>query len=124
MTADLFHVGHLSAIINAKEGCDFLVIGLLTDRAVEEYKKTRPIIPFVERAIILNSLRWEVFVIPQDSISPMDNLKLVGADIVFSGDGFEPEEKRAIKVMGCKIENFKYYAGQSSTKIKRRIKRM
>ena len=46
---DMFHIGHLNLLKNAKAHCDFLIVGVSTDEVVESYKNHLPIIPFEER---------------------------------------------------------------------------
>lgn len=110
MTADLFHIGHLRAIRQAKKKCDLLIIGLLD---CPKYKKT--IIPFKERKEILEALPEVDGVVRQKSLK----MDLKGVDLVFSGDGFEKEEMEQIKKFGCKAVKIKYYKGQSTSSIKR-----
>ena len=45
---DLFHIGHLSLLRNAKNMCDKLIVGVTTDELVQ-YKGKKPIVPFSER---------------------------------------------------------------------------
>ena len=115
MTGDLFHIGHLKAIRQAYKKCDYLIIGLLN---CPKYKK--PIIPFKERKEILEALPEVCEVREQRSLKP----NLEGCDYVFSGDGFEPEEIECAKNYGCKPVKIKYYDGQTSTKIKKKISRL
>ena len=35
---DLFHIGHLNILKNAKARCDFLIVGVSTDELVLSYK--------------------------------------------------------------------------------------
>ena len=41
---DMFHIGHLNLINHAKEFCDYLVVGVNSDKLVEEYKKKKTVI--------------------------------------------------------------------------------
>ena len=115
MTADLFHIGHLRAIRQAYKKCDYLIIGLLD---CSSYKK--PIIPFKERKEILEALPEVCEVRRQTSLKP----NLEHCDFVFSGDGFEPDEKKSAEKHGCKTVKIKYYNGQTTTKIKEKISRL
>lgn len=54
---DLFHVGHLNLIRRAKERCDYLIVGALSDELVVKFKKNPPYIPFEERKQVLEAIR-------------------------------------------------------------------
>lgn len=54
---DLFHVGHLNAIRNARRLGDMLIVGVVTDEFCEQYKGERPIISFEQRRAIVEALR-------------------------------------------------------------------
>ena len=57
-TYDMFHIGHLNLIKNAKRRCDYLIVGVNTDELVESYKNKRPIVPLEERAEIVRSIKY------------------------------------------------------------------
>ena len=40
-TYDMFHVGHLNLINNAKHYCDYLIVGVNSDSLVQEYKRRK-----------------------------------------------------------------------------------
>lgn len=44
---DLFHIGHLKMLKNAKSMCDKLIVGVTTDELVS-YKNKKAVIPFEE----------------------------------------------------------------------------
>ena len=68
---DMFHIGHLNVIRNAKEMCDYLIVGVSTDELVQAEKQKTPVIPYEERAEIIASIRYVDQVVPQ-----MDKNKL------------------------------------------------
>lgn len=45
---DLFHIGHLNLLKNAKGLCDKLIVGVTIDELVQ-YKNKKSVIPFSER---------------------------------------------------------------------------
>jgi cytidyltransferase-like protein len=112
MNADLLHIGHLRAIRQARKNCKYLIIGLLD---CSKYKKT--IIPYKQREELLKALPEVNEVRRQTSLS----MNLNGVDVVFSGDGFEPQELKAIKKYNCNIVHLKYCGLTSTTKIKQKI---
>jgi cytidyltransferase-like protein len=113
MTADLFHVGHLMTIRQAKSECDYLTIGLLD---CPEYKKT--VIPFNERKQLLEALPEVDRVVRQKSLY----MNLKGYDKVFTGDGFSWEELESINKYGCEQIILDFPRIQSTTNIKEKIK--
>lgn len=122
---DIIHIGHLRQLENAKAIGDKLIVGVLTDEAVME-KKPRPIISFPERMALVNALECVDLVIPQETYSPYDNVWAVGADILMESTSHSNELLREgeelMEQLGGRMVVMPYYPGQSSTKIKGKIK--
>ncbi len=115
MSADILHIGHIIALQKcARKGK--VIVGLLTDGVIEDYKGREPIVPFYDRKRILEALACVDEVRMQTSLKP----DLQGMDYIASGDGFELEEKEAAKEAGCELLDIgpKVY---SSTKLKQKI---
>ena len=53
---DLFHVGHLNLMKNAKGMCDKLIVGVTIDELVS-YKGKKALIPFEDRIEIVRSCK-------------------------------------------------------------------
>jgi glycerol-3-phosphate cytidylyltransferase len=53
---DLFHVGHLNVLRQAREHCDVLVAGVVADEICELTKGVRPLVPLEERLEIVRSV--------------------------------------------------------------------
>ncbi|WP_325056537.1 adenylyltransferase/cytidyltransferase family protein [Kribbella sp.] len=81
---DLFHVGHLDVLERAKENCDRLVVGVLTDDWAEDDWGTRPFVPLVERVQIIEHLRCVDEAVVVDGVEPD---RLIGVQTVFAVSG-------------------------------------
>lgn len=86
---DLFHIGHLNILRNAKEQCEFLVVGVSTDELVIEYKNRIPIIPFQERKAIIEAIKYVDLVVPQTNMDKISACKDFNVDVVFHGDDWK-----------------------------------
>lgn len=122
---DLFHVGHLNLFKRAKELCDYLIVGVVSDEGVSKYKQTKAYIPFEERIEIVRSCRYvdEAVKIPLDFNSPKDALQLYDFDCQFSGSDHEDnpywlEHKEYLEQNGAAMVFFPYTEGTSSSKLK------
>lgn len=119
---DLFHIGHLNVLRNAKSMCDHLVVGVSTDELVYEYKAKRPIIPFLERVEILQHISYVDTVVAQEDMDKLKMLRRLKFDVMFVGDDWLDSDKwnkieSEFNEHGVKIIYFPYYKGTSSTKI-------
>lgn len=125
---DILHMGHLIDLKKSKEvaGPDgTLIIGILTDEAVME-KKSKPIISFKERFEIAASIKYVDKVVPQETYSPFDNIKLYKPNILMESTSHSQksidELTKYMKSISGKVIINSYYKRQSSTKIKELIK--
>ena len=55
---DLLHAGHILMLKDAKNQCDYLVVGLQTDPTLDRPEKNKPIQSFKERKIQLKSVKY------------------------------------------------------------------
>ena len=122
---DLFHVGHLEKFKLAKEQCDYLIVGLVTDEGVRLYKKTEPFVPFEDRKAMLEACKYvdEVVKIPLNFRSTRDAWKMYGFDVQFSGSDYANDpswkvEKQFLEDHGVDMVFFPYTESTSSSKLK------
>ena len=125
---DLFHIGHLNLIRRAKEQCDYLRVGVLSDELVMKFKSIYPTIPLKERMEILASVRYvdEVVEIDTDP-SRIEEWKKRPFDCFFSGDDYAGNsywewEKKELQKLGADIQFFPYTKEQSSSMIRAELK--
>lgn len=119
---DLFHIGHLKILKNAKGMCDKLIVGITTDELLLDYKKKKPIIPFNDRCEIVSSIKYVDIVIPQETMNKFEAWERLGFDIMFVGDDWYKTTKwneiqTKFKEVNVRIVYFPYTKRISSTKI-------
>tara|TARA_B100001123_G_C15282418_1_gene1014471 strand:+ start:339 stop:695 length:357 start_codon:yes stop_codon:yes gene_type:complete len=102
-----------------------LIAGILIDEAIKE-KKSKPILSFKERFEIASSIKYFDEVIPQETYSPLNNLKILKPNILMESDSHNKNEIETLsnymKSINGKIIIVPYYQSQSSTKIKELIR--
>lgn len=121
-TFDLYHVGHLNVIKNAKKNCDYLIVGVHKDAS---HKGKQTFIPFEERIAIVGTCKYVdkvVLALPEDS----DAVFKYGANRLFVGSDYKGSErfKRYEKLFegkGIEIMYFPYTKSTNSTQIRNAI---
>ncbi|WP_273037127.1 adenylyltransferase/cytidyltransferase family protein [Schwartzia succinivorans] len=126
---DLFHIGHLNMFRRAKEQCDYLIVGVVSDEGVRKNKGVDPFVPFEERLEIVRSCRYvdEANEIPLTYAGTREAWNLYHFDVQFSGSDYENnpywlDEKDFLEKHGATLVFFPYTEKTSSTKIKALIK--
>jgi len=123
---DLFHIGHLNILINAKSVCDKLVVGVTTDEYVQKYKNKQTIVAFEERMEIVKSIRYVDAVVPQNNHDKMEAWKKIKFDIMIVGDDWYNTDKwnkfdNEFQKLGVKIIYFPRTKGTDSSILKKRL---
>jgi cytidyltransferase-like protein len=125
---DLVHQGHLLQMQNAKAtaGKDGIsIVGILTDEAVME-KKKRPILRLDERILLAQAIKYNDFVVAQETYSPLPNVKNICPDVLMESISHSKEAiqeaKRVMNKIGGKVVTTPYYPMVSSTELKKKIR--
>lgn len=118
---DLFHIGHLRMLKNAKGLCDRLIVGVTTDEIVS-YKNKKSVIPFDERIEIVRSIEYVDAAVAQESMDKFDAWKRLKFNLMFVGDDWYQTDKwndyeSQFADVGVKVIYFPYTKGTSSTLI-------
>lgn len=125
---DLFHIGHLNLLKNAKGLCDKLIVGVSVDKLVE-YKNKHPVIPFEERIEIVRNIKYVDAAIPQEELDKFKMWEKLHFDILFVGDdwfkspSWQNMEEKFNKV-GVRIVYFPYTKGTSSTILNETLRKL
>ena len=117
---DLFHVGHLNLLRQARSRCDFLIVGVATDELLVERKGRSPIIPFSERLEIVQNIGYVDSAVEECSSNRLDAWKANPFDVYFKGDDWKGTPKgaaieREFSTVGVKVIYFPYTVHTSST---------
>lgn len=125
---DLFHIGHLNLFRRAKEQCNYLIVGVVTDEGVIRHKKSNPRIPFAERIEIVRACRYvdEAVEIPLDKGDTDEAYRQYKFDVQFSGSDYAADPKWAAKRdflqrHGADLVFFPYTEGISTTQLKDKV---
>lgn len=122
---DMFHIGHLTILKNAKAMCDRLVVGVTTDE-LAMYKNKKPLIPYADRAEIVRAIQYVDAVVPQEDMNKVEMCEKLKASILFVGDDWYNTAKwknieEELAVIGTRIVYFPYTQGISSTQLAKLI---
>jgi glycerol-3-phosphate cytidylyltransferase len=117
---DMFHIGHLNILKNAKSQCDHLIVGVSTDELVKQYKNKKPIIPFEERIEIVKSIKYVDEVVPQISMDKRQAWETLHYNVLFHGSDWKGSEMydkviRDLEEVGVKVVFLPHTQGVSST---------
>lgn len=90
---DMFHIGHLNLINQAKERCEYLIVGVNSDQLVERYKNKTPVICQEDRRTIVANIKAVDQAVIADTLDKTKMLKKLGFDAVFIGDDWKGSER-------------------------------
>ena len=124
IVGDLFHSGHVEFLKKARSFGDYLIVGVLADDVVEEYKR-RPILNLQERVNAVEACKYvdEVIVAPPLRLTE-EMVKEYQISYVVHGDDFNQDLLEDQYGVALKLGIFRtvpYTPGISTTNIISRI---
>lgn len=124
---DMFHIGHLNLIKNAKARCDYLIVGVNTDALIASYKNKNVIVPLEERMQIVSALKYVDEVEVVDTLDKVELWKRKKFDVVFIGDDWKgtkrwnETEAELHKNCGVNVIYLPYTKGTTSTILREKL---
>jgi glycerol-3-phosphate cytidylyltransferase len=122
---DLCHAGHVSMLKEAKNHCDYLIVGLQNDPTLDRPCKNRPVQTIVERYIQLEAIKYVDEIIPYNTENDLrDLLSMLPIDIRILGDEYRDKDFTGRDI--CVRRNIEFYFNSrehsfSSTDLRRRV---
>lgn len=123
---DLFHIGHLNILRHAKERCDYLVAGVVSDEMCQLVKGHQPFIPLVERLEIVRHVAFVDDVHAEVLPDKLDTWQELRFDRIFKGDDWRGTPKGVklesdFAAVGVEVVYLPYTAHTSSTELRRAL---
>lgn len=113
---DILHVGHVKYLQIAKSFGDVLIVGLNSDESVSRLKgPTRPVNIAQDRAYLLAALEAVDFVVPFESDTPYDLIKMIEPDVLVKGGDYEGKAVIGTEFAG-ELKLVDFVDGKSTTK--------
>ncbi len=119
---DLLHAGHIAMLEEAREQCDYLIVGLHTNPTIDRAHKNHPVQTSYERFVQLQGCKFVDEIIPYDTEEDLLNLlQMIKPDVRFLG-----EEYRGKTITGIELPIKIIYTSRrhnfSTTSLRDRIK--
>ena len=123
---DMFHIGHLNILRRAKEQCDFLIVGVTTDKLCYDRKNKYPIIKEADRIAIVEAIRYVDDVVYQFDMDKLRVVRDLGCDVVFVGSDWQGTDawikyEREFNNIGVDVVYLSHTDGISSSILKEKI---
>ena len=127
LAVDLLHSAHINILKKAKR-YGTVIVGLMTDKAISEYKKV-PILNYNERLEILSGIKFVDKIVEQANWDYSENIKKYKPDYLIHGDdwktGIQKNQRdkviRTLKRFNGKLIEVPFDKNISSTEIKNKI---
>ena len=120
-TFDLFHSGHIVMLQEAKEQCDYLIVGLLTDPTIDRPdNKNKPIQSLFERYVQLSACKYVDEIIPFNTEQEIiDIILTIKPDIRICGEEYKGKDHTGVGL--CPIFYNTRKHSFSTTNLRKRV---
>jgi len=123
---DLFHVGHLNILRHARQHCDRLIAGVVSDENAARVKGKFPVVPLSERLEVVSALSLVDEAVAEVWGSKREAWDHVRFDVIFKGDDWRGTPQGAaleasMAEVGVRVVYFPYTVHTSSTQLRRAL---
>ena len=125
---DLFHIGHLNLLRNARDLCSHLIAGVVTDEMARRAKGDLPVVPFDERLEIVSSIRYVDEAVGEDVPHKLEMWERLRFDVIIKGDDWKGTDRgdkleEDFAAVGVKVAYVPYTKRTSSTLLRQVLHR-
>jgi glycerol-3-phosphate cytidylyltransferase len=124
---DLFHIGHLNLLRRAKEECDFLIAGVVSDEILTTHKGITPVVPLAERLEIVRNVHYVDAAFPAMTADKLEIWRTLRFDVLLKGDDWRGTAKgeqleRDFETVGVEVVYLPYTTSTSSTALRAKLR--
>ena len=125
---DLFHIGHLNLLRNARKACEHLIAGVVTDDLAVRAKGIVPVVPFDERLAIVEAIRFVDEAVAEDLPHKLEMWERLRFDVIIKGDDWRGTDRgdkleADFAAVGVVVAYLPYTEQTSSTMLRRALQR-
>jgi glycerol-3-phosphate cytidylyltransferase len=120
---DMFHVGHLNILRNARLACDHLIAGVVSDERAAAVKGQLPVVPMTERLEIVRAVRYVDDAVVEDVDEKLEMWRRLRFEVIIKGDDWRGTPKgdkleRDFASVGVEVVYLPYTVHTSSTMLR------
>ena len=120
---DMFHIGHLNLINNAKRYCDYLIVGVNSDELVQSYKHKTPVINQENRRIIVENIKAVDKCVIATTLDKKSVWNQYHFNVIFIGDDWKGnprwmQTQEELEKLGVDVVYLPHTEGVSSTMLR------
>jgi glycerol-3-phosphate cytidylyltransferase len=125
---DLFHIGHLNILRTAKNQCDHLIAGVISDDMFRLVRGSDPFVPAEERMEIVRHIEYVDSVHMETTPEKLDAWEVLRFDRIFKGDDWRGTARgdkleADFASVGVEVCYFPYTVHTSSTMLRNALTR-
>lgn len=119
-TYDMFHIGHLNLLRQAKALCDTLIVGVNSDELVQRYKNKTPVVNEHDRMEIVREMKCVDDVLLCNTLKKTEMWEKIHFDAIFIGNDWKGNERWSqteldLAPLGAVVVYLKHTDGISSS---------
>lgn len=123
---DMFHIGHLNMLKECKKQCDYLIVGVHSDKIVEGYKHRKTVIKQEDRREIISSIKYVDEAVINYTREKLELWEKYHFDVIFIGDDWKGTERwnnfeKILAEVGVKVKYIPYTRGISTSQIREQL---
>ena len=118
---EIFHIGHLNVIKNAKKQCNKLIVCVSNDEYIYKKKNHKPITLLEDRLAIVKAIKYiDLVDIQSLKFGKKEAVKKYKPDVIFVGNDWNPKTFSGVN-LGIPVVYLPRTEGISSTKIRKKL---